>query len=373
MTNLFKIKAVILLAAIFLLSSCSLPIFKIPNTKVIYKDLFTQSGLLEMSIKSKGFGKNVDINESTIIASYNKGAYIFQKGGLSWYQEKNIILDDSIQTYDVAISENCAIISFLDKTNAKESIAIYKKNGTDWEIDTSLIRPIGNQYHGFGRSIDVCDNDIIVSTENGVTLIYSLLTSGWETAEEFYTDTLESDIYGSNSRNSHVKIINDKAFIYMLNQISILEKSGKNWESKKNLVTNSEESFYGEGASLGCNDNRFIWTPEFTMDVSSKDIFIYHLSDIGWEKDTTLSLRTNFGYETDIAMTDSHIVSCIRTSWIDDCTDICFLTHNNNVWSETERLRLPLDFGKEISASNEFSVFSGNSSIYVYNMKKLGQ
>lgn len=136
------------------------------------------------------FGTSVDIDGDLAIvgaqSETNKNgesagaAYIFRRRGLIWVEEARLL--DSIGApnnyfgYEVAISDDIALVHALQRTNSSEnfhSVLVYRyqTNVRQWSLEETLLksqttRPVAGQ---FGRRLDV---------QNGRLAVFANLTDG---------------------------------------------------------------------------------------------------------------------------------------------------------------------------------------------------
>jgi len=150
------------------------------------------------------FGSSVAISEDGIIvvgAGYdddtagNSGsAYIYNKSGSDWNEQKIVAFDANYNDYfgyDVAIDSNIVIVGAYydtDTYSRQGSVYFFTEVGGVWQEDGKIYAPNPNSNDNFGISVDIDYEYIIVGASEsdslfsnaGITYIYGMDDSNWQ-------------------------------------------------------------------------------------------------------------------------------------------------------------------------------------------------
>ncbi len=131
------------------------------------------------------FGFSVAISDNTIVAGayqddigvrLNQGsAYVFARSGASWAQQQKLTADDGLNGdgfgYSIAISGNSVVIgTFLDTIGAnfaQGSAYIFARSGPTWIQQQRLTADDGAATDRFGRSVAISGNTVVVGASFG--------------------------------------------------------------------------------------------------------------------------------------------------------------------------------------------------------------
>jgi hypothetical protein len=128
------------------------------------------------------FGDSVCIQGDTILVgapqdyqSEELGAvYVFRRSGIAWVEEQKIPAPDDaggdLFGFSVSISDETAIVGALRGDDGGEnsgSAHAYRRNGTSWVYERSLLASDGGATHQLGSSVAICGDVAIVGARFG--------------------------------------------------------------------------------------------------------------------------------------------------------------------------------------------------------------
>lgn len=103
-------------------------------------------------------------------------AYVYVRSGDSWSRQASIIPPDNVigdlfGQY-VALYENTAVISAPEAYDGKGMVYVYRRSGTSWTRDVSIISPNFQPHESFGRGIALNKNYLVVGGGSFTGAIY---------------------------------------------------------------------------------------------------------------------------------------------------------------------------------------------------------
>ncbi|MCK5077258.1 MAG: hypothetical protein KAR38_12830, partial [Calditrichia bacterium] len=166
------------------------------------------------------FGTSVSINGDTAIVgaifdddngSSSGSAYIFDFDGSTWTQQQKLTAGDGAAGDrfggSVSISGNTVIVGAAgddDNGSSSGSAYIYQFDGSSWMGEQKLIPSDGAIYDGFGTSVSICGNNIIVGAlydsgnelSSGSAYIFHFDGGSWDEYRIIASDGAEGDCFG---------------------------------------------------------------------------------------------------------------------------------------------------------------------------------
>jgi hypothetical protein len=149
------------------------------------------------------FGRTVAASDDlVVVGTYTpSGAiYIFEKdaGSGNWNETRKLLTHNYPE--DLSISENVLAVSSLNR----KAVIVYERNTTDgsWAQTMNLTSPIGSTSDGFGNSVSVDQNVMIIGahysdSDKGVAYVYERNQTTWElTAKLTADDGSHGDYFG---------------------------------------------------------------------------------------------------------------------------------------------------------------------------------
>ena len=125
------------------------------------------------------FGNPVAIDGDTVIVGAwqndTKGidsgaAYIFTRSGTTWNQQAKLTASDGVERdafgFSVAISGNTVTVGANRKSNSVGAAYVFTQSGTIWNQQAKVIASDGANFDGFGNSIAISGNTLIVGASD---------------------------------------------------------------------------------------------------------------------------------------------------------------------------------------------------------------
>jgi hypothetical protein len=200
--------------------------------------------ILKSNSDYKRFGSAVSITEKYAIVGTNsneakiRSAYIYETDGLKWNLEKefhSFCKGDGFGS-DVSISNNYAIIgaSHDDNNSIKNSgvVYIFCNNDKSWELQCKINASNITANAGFGSSVSICNNRIIVgapgdggykSFNSAYIFVYS--NGKWLLQDKLSVNNVNDDSYFGKD----VSICNNHAIVSARNSVYFFSYDGNNW------------------------------------------------------------------------------------------------------------------------------------------------
>lgn len=151
------------------------------------------------SLTDDNFGWDVGIWENTAVISApfddidgnndQGSAYVFVRSGSAWTQQAKLIYSDFNGVpddhfgYSVAVSGNTAVIGTpLDNIRPgidQGSAYVFARSGTVWTEQAKLVPSEAAEVDQFGRSIDLFENTLVVTTARETVWVFHRTGSAW--------------------------------------------------------------------------------------------------------------------------------------------------------------------------------------------------
>ena len=247
----------------------------------------------------KRFGRSVSISEKYAIVGtdYNEAkyssVYIYEIYGLKWSLEKEFrtYANDGLGS-GVAISNNYAIIGacYEDQNSTKNSGVVYmlSRNENSWDLQCKINAPDMTANAVFGRSVSICNNQIIVGAPGDGGLksynsayIFVANNDNWILQEKLTASDLNDDSYFGNK----VSIFNNYAIVSARNSVYFYFYDGNNWlEHSKfsfdRIYSMPSVSITNNYAIVGFSNHAYIyelkndiWTNVCTFSIASTSVY----------------------------------------------------------------------------------------------------
>jgi hypothetical protein len=287
-----------------------------------------QSRSSQEPTQSAGFGSRVSMSGDYAIVGAprysgtgltNMGlAYIFNKTGNGWTQVARLAAKDSAASAyfggAVAISGDYAIVGCASKqvnANAAQGKAyIFRRNGTDWQLDTALVKPGGTAFEDFGWSVGVCAFNSggpgvaigipysdVAGTDRGEVYFYKRNTNNtWSFVQNIVpTDLANSDYYGTtitmDTDYVAVGAIGQDNLTYALTDagaVYIYAFGGGVWNFQQKLQGFVKSGQFGFALSLSSNKLAVGAPWAITYTNTSSSVYIYTRTGTTWTNTTSM-------------------------------------------------------------------------------------
>ena len=213
---------------------------------------------------SDAFGSAVDINGDTIILSAENAAYIYTRDTGGWRQEDKLYLSDPnpLDKFGtgVAVSGDITVVGApWDGEIAEQAGAayIFKRNNSKWDQVQKLTVSDGGVRHGFGRSVAVAGNTILVGASGadgdgvpatGAVYAFELEVDKWVPTDKLLADDgIPGAIFGNT-----VVLDGDNALINTgpHNDVYIFSKQISRWTQVAHFSQPSDIQSFGWSIGL---------------------------------------------------------------------------------------------------------------------------
>jgi hypothetical protein len=170
---------------------------------------WTQAAIINASDGADGdeSGRTVSASEDLVaVSNVWKGAvYIFEKDGVSGIWEETTTLLTGLDRLS-ALSVSGNVLAVGSGSRYSNSVIVYERNETDgsWSRTMSLTSPIGSTRDGFGYSVSV-DGDVVIigakfsDVNKGVAYVYEKNQTNWELTAKLTADDGTQDSFFGKS------------------------------------------------------------------------------------------------------------------------------------------------------------------------------
>ena len=244
-------------------------------------------------------------------------AFIFNKTSSGWKQIARLAASDSLANDyfggAVSISGDYAIVGSSNKlvnSNASQGKAyVYHRSGSDWLLDTTLVKPAGQQYDSFGWSVSVCAFNSggpgiaigipysdVAGTDRGEVYLYRKSNGAWAFIQNLVpSDLANSDYYGTaiSMDTDYVAIgasgQDNATYAYVdAGAVYVYVFGGGTWNFQQKLSGLTAKSQFGFALSLSSNKLAVgaPWATTYTN--TSSSVFIYLRTGSTWAISTSL-------------------------------------------------------------------------------------
>lgn len=151
-----------------------------------------------------GFGFSADVDGGTVIVGANfeesgglrvGAAYVFRRDGIGWHQEAKLS-DPEAEVFDrfgssVAVNGNVAVVGADGDDefgNGAGAVHVFRRSGSVWSRDIKLTAGDAASGDGFGRSVAICGQVIVVGapwddgdggSRSGAAYVFRRTMAGW--------------------------------------------------------------------------------------------------------------------------------------------------------------------------------------------------
>jgi len=274
-----------------------------------------------------GFGARVAISGNYAIVGaprfgasglLNMGlAYIFNKTAAGWRQVARLAAYDSASgDYfggAVAISGDYAIVGSSNKTigaNVAQGRAyVYRRSGTNWVLDTALVKPGGEAYEDFGWSVAVCASNTggpgiaigipysdAAGPDRGEVYCYKKTGNSWGLVQSLVsTDLSNADYYGfSLSMDTDYVAVaatgqDNATYAYAdAGAVYLYAFGGGVWNFQQKLEGTTTRGQFGFAISLSSNKLAVGAPWATTYNNTSASVYLYTRTGSNWANTTSL-------------------------------------------------------------------------------------
>jgi FG-GAP repeat len=234
------------------------------------KDVTENSGVIASDATAgDNFGVVSISGDYAIVGAHRKNigaiaeqgkAYIFKRTGSAWVQQAELLASDGETQdyfgYSVSISGDYAIVGAIEKNiganNNQGKAYIFKRTGTTWAEQASLIASDGSAFNDFGCSVSISGDyaivgafikDIGTNFDQGKAYIFNRTGTTWtEQASLIASDgaiydkfglsvSISGDyaIVGAHEKNIGINADQGKAYIF--------KRTGTNWAEQAGIVS----------------------------------------------------------------------------------------------------------------------------------------
>ncbi len=279
--------------------------------------------------------KGKDVGTNPIKDDQGK-AYIFKRTGTSWNQEASMVASDGATNdefgYSVSISGDYAIVGTLYKdigTNLSQGKAyIYKRTGTSWNLEASILASDGAQGDVFGNCVSISGyyaivgargKDVGTNTTQGKAYIFKRSGTLWsQEASIVASDGAEGDVFGfSVSISGDYSIVGavykdigtninqGKAYIY--------KRTGTSWSQEADIVASDGAASDNFGYSVSITGGYAIvgaWGKNVGANTDQGKAYMFRQIGTTWVEQTGFVHNGSAGDEfgTSVAIDGNHSI-----------------------------------------------------------------
>lgn len=345
---------------IILITSCS--IFDFDGSTELSNNLW------KVTVPSLSFGESVDISGNyAIVGSSNDStgcAYIFEKNGSAWPRKcalkhnGNYLGDFG---HAVAIDGIHAAIGDYKK----QKIYCYTRTDSGWVEDPAIDAPDQNNHQGFGYSIDINNNHLVVGSRLGPAILYGFIEGSWVKQNE-----LEFSNCQVNNK-IEICISNQLIAISKDRDVSVFSRSNTEWVYATNLQPFDSTGFT-KYKSIAIHENVVV-VGDYSINDYSGKVFIFEFDEGEW-RESIIDQGWNynrFGHSVGIN-SDYLIVGNVPEKPIFYGNAYIYNSNENLdtlLWEEKASYSKSRDCGWNVAIDKKHAIFSGTGCAYIYEYK----
>lgn len=251
------------------------------------------------------YGINVSIDgDYAIIGSpemfdffYDSGyVYIYINDNDHWLEDKIIKGDFDELGLSCSVKGDYVIFNAYNYDSVKSAVSIYKKNANIWEEVNQYVGSNREKGDGFGQSISISDDYILIGARNdnnnqGSAHIFKKNGENWQEIQILIPENAkEEDYYGGGvAINNNYAFISSYKSIYNFNDSSnvipvcVFKNNEDTWLEIQQLIP-SDSNFHDDfGYKIGLTDSfAFISAPGYNH--SQGAVYVFQRNGDNWEE-----------------------------------------------------------------------------------------
>ncbi len=165
--------------------------------------------------ENASFGQSVSLDGDIVVigakekngdGKWSGSAYVFQRNGTSWIEQFKLKPSEGEENdgfgWSVCIRGNNILVGARAANNFEGAVYVYHWNGSNWNEQAKLTASDGEEYDWFGSSVSIEDDLILIGStrqenDNGAVYVYHWNGSNWnEQAKLTASDGEENDWFG---------------------------------------------------------------------------------------------------------------------------------------------------------------------------------
>ena len=208
------------------------------------------------------------------LGRYSGSAYIYDYDGETWTQTQKIHASDGEKSdnfaFTVSLLGNRAIIgAYGDDDNGESSGAAYvfDYDGAVWNQTQKLSASDGEAYDGFGRSVSLTENRIIIGADRnnnddgrGAAYVFELDGNNWQEMQKL--TALDSNEFGSavylSGNKAFISDVSDDQMDFNAGAVYVYYLDGNTWLQEQKILASDGERFNEFGYSLQVSGNTLV-------------------------------------------------------------------------------------------------------------------
>lgn len=311
-------------------------------------------------------GDNVTIDGNIAITGTRNYVDIFEYDNTGWSNTSRISfenIDDEI--IDISLHQDNLIIGNV-RNDSTRVVYVYNHNG-NWEKVTEIY----SQYESdeFGRSVDICENNLVISSGFGGVIIYKKINEEWifDSELNFHTDSTTDNRWN----DSHIAISGNFIISSKNQEVIISSRIDSTWQFMQKLEQpNTMNTQFGYSLDI---DSTQVIIGDIQTGEFDGVAYIFELDGENWVESRILSPIPGsngmcFGNSVGIYK-NSMVVGTYNTEIYKYYGYTHLFPSSTITGASNEYFSLERNGGNDVAISKDFAIFSGTNCAYIYKYR----